>query len=441
MRTVISEAQQQIPWMVEDAQIIGSCVHCGMCTATCPTFVLLGDELDSPRGRIYLIKSLLEADEPASPEFVTHIDRCLSCLSCRTTCPSEVDYMRLVDHARVHIEKTYRRPWRDRWTRKILASTLPYPTRLRRLFRLGIALRPLLCWLPPFLLPRMVRAGLGLLPQSLPARNPLAEGTGAGAAGSAVTMTTPRLRVTILEGCAQSVLAPDINRSAASLLGKLGCEVIPVADTGCCGALTHHLGREADSLALIKRLIDRWWPLTESAGGLDRIVITTSGCGTVVKDWGYLLRDEPDYAARAAHLASLTRDITEVLTELARDRPLSLTMTAPRPPDLPRRVSYQSACSLQHGQGIKDEPVRLLEAAGFIVTPVAESHLCCGSAGTYNLLQPQLAEQLRERKLGNILAHQPEAIVSGNLGCMTHLGTGTQLPIYHIVQLLDRCSQ
>ncbi|MCX8500166.1 MAG: glycolate oxidase subunit GlcF [Alphaproteobacteria bacterium] len=429
MRTVLSEAQQQIPWMVEDAQIIGSCVHCGMCTATCPTFVLLGDELDSPRGRIYLIKSLLEADEPASPEFVTHIDRCLSCLSCRTTCPSEVDYMRLVDHARVHIEKTYRRPWLDRWKRSLLAATLPYPARVRRLFQFGIAMRPLLRWLPAPLVPRLVRVGLGLLPVALPEPNPVAaaeEGAG----------REPRLRVTILEGCAQSVLAPEINRAAASLLRKLGCAVLPVADTGCCGALTHHLGREDETLALIKRLIDRWWPLTQAAGGLDRIVITTSGCGTVIKDWGYLLRDEPDYAARAQRLASLARDITEVVAELIRDSPLPLK--AERPADLPRRVSYHSACSLQHGQGIKEQPVRLLEAAGFVVTPVAESHLCCGSAGTYNLLQPVLALQLRDRKLGNILAHQPEAIVSGNLGCMTHLGSGTELPVFHIAQLLDR---
>ena len=429
MRTVISEAQQQIPWMVEDAQIIGSCVHCGMCTATCPTFVLLGDELDSPRGRIYLIKSLLEADEPASPEFVTHIDRCLSCLSCRTTCPSEVDYMRLVDHARVHIEKTYRRPWLERWKRSILAATLPYPARVRRLFRFGIAVRPLLRWLPSRLVPRLVRAGLGLLPASLPQPNPVA-------AAEAGTGSEPRLRVTILEGCAQSVLDPEINRAAASLLRKLGCAVLPVADAGCCGALTHHLGREDETRALIKRLIDRWWPLTQAAGGLDRIVITTSGCGTVVKDWGYLLRDEPDYAARAQRLASLARDITEVVAELTRDSPWELA--TPRPDGLPRRVSYHSACSLQHGQGIVQEPVRLLEAAGYQVTPVAESHLCCGSAGTYNLLQPVLAEQLRDRKLGNILAHQPEAIASGNLGCMTQLGSGTELPIFHIVELLDR---
>ena len=429
MRTIISEAQKQIPWMVEDAEIIGSCVHCGMCTATCPTFVLLGDELDSPRGRIYLIKSLLEADEPASVDFVTHIDRCLSCLSCRTTCPSEVDYMRLIDHARVHIEESYRRPWHDRLVRGLLAAILPYPKRLRRLFRLGLVVRPLLRLLPSFLIPAQIRAGLKLLPQSLPRPE-------VPTAARPAKTAQPLLRVTILAGCAQSVLAPEINRAAASLLAKLGCEVLTVPESGCCGALTHHLGRETESLHSMRRLIDNWWPLVEAAGGLDRIVITTSGCGTVVKDWGYLLRDDPTYAEKARHLASLTRDVTEVIGELCPDG--TLPLIASRPQDLPQRIAYHSACSLQHGQGIKEAPARLLIAAGFTVTPVAESHLCCGSAGTYNLLQPKIAEQLRDRKIANIVASQPQAIAAGNLGCMTQLATGSDLPIFHTVQLLDR---
>ncbi|MDI9408831.1 MAG: glycolate oxidase subunit GlcF [Candidatus Pacebacteria bacterium] len=433
MRTVISAEQQQIPWMVEDANIIGSCVHCGMCTATCPTFVLLGDELDSPRGRIYLIKSLLEANEPASRDFVTHIDRCLSCLSCRTTCPSEVDYMRLVDHARAHIDETYQRPWRDQLIRGFLAAILPYPKRLRRVFALGILVRPpallLMRLLPPSLMPARIRAGLRLLPRSLPR---VEEPT----AASPAKGSKPRMRVTILAGCAQSVLAPEINRAAASLLAKLGCEVLTVPASGCCGALTHHLGREAESQTIMRRLIDDWWPLTQSAGGLDRIVITTSGCGTVVKDWGYLLKDDPNYADKARHLASLTRDVTEVISELCPDGRLPLVKE--RPADLPQRIAYHSACSLQHGQEIKDGPARLLTAAGFTVTPVAESHLCCGSAGTYNLLQPVIAEQLRDRKIGNILAGKPDAIAAGNLGCMTQLASATDLPIYHIVKLLDR---
>ena len=419
MQTNFSPAQLADPAVAESERIVRTCVHCGFCTATCPTYVLLGDELDSPRGRIYLIKDMLEHDRPASAEVVKHIDRCLSCLACMTTCPSGVHYMHLVDHARVHIERTYRRPLLDRWRRAVLASVIPNPL----LFRLSLAasllakpLAPLLAFFGFARVAAMLRLA-GAMPISWTA--PGARTYSAGRERKA--------RVAILSGCANQVLRPAINAAAIRLLTRHGVEVVVPQGEVCCGSLTHHLGREHETLEFVRRNIDVWTREIEGRG-LDAILVTASGCGTTIKDYGFMLRNDPAYATNAARVAALAQDIAEYLmkielTPAAREQALV--------------VAYQSACSLQHGQQIAAEPKALLAKAGFQVRDVPEAHLCCGSAGTYNMLQPELAARLRDRKLANIAAVSPDVIATGNIGCIAQLKTGTRTPIVHTVELLD----
>jgi glycolate oxidase iron-sulfur subunit len=391
-------------------------VHCGFCTATCPTFVLLGDELDSPRGRIYLIKEMLEKAKPATATVVKHIDRCLSCLSCMTTCPSGVNYMHLVDHGRRHIEATWQRPWADRWLRTLLAVVLPRPQLFRAMLLLAALGRPL----AP-LLPARLRAMLAMAPVLPAARSPVDRPQVFPAIGER------RRRVALLSGCVQTALLPAINEATIRLLTRHGVEVVVAKGSGCCGALTHHLGKEAPALASARANIAAW--LAEADGeGLDAILVNASGCGTQLKDYGFLLRDDPAWAAKAARVAGLARDITELMAELGLARPVAgrgLT------------VAYHSACSMQHGQQIKTPPKTLLAAAGFVVRDVPEGHLCCGSAGTYNLLQPEIAGRLRDRKLANIATVAPDLVAAGNIGCITQLAAGTSLPILHTVELLD----
>ncbi len=422
MQTTFSLAQLADSHMAVSEKILRTCVHCGFCTATCPTYLLLGDELDSPRGRIYLIKDMLENDRPATPEVVKHVDRCLSCLSCMTTCPSGVHYMHLVDHARAHIEKTHRRGAADRFMRALLAFVLPYPER----FRIALAgallakpLGPLPARLP--VIGDRVSAMIRLAPNHFPAREiptppPL--------------IASPRRgRVAMLEGCAQPVLKPSINLAARRLLARNGVEVIQIKREGCCGALVHHMGREADALDFARRNVDAW--IAEMDGeGLDAILMTASGCGTTVKDYGFMLRDDPHYADKAKRVSAITLDVTQYLARLDLQFP-----NASRIP-----VAYHSACSMQHGQQIRDEPKRLLAAAGFIVRDVPEGHICCGSAGVYNILQPEIAGRLRDRKVANIERTSPRIIATGNIGCMTQIGGGTQIPIVHTVELLDWAS-
>jgi glycolate oxidase iron-sulfur subunit len=416
MQTSFSIAQLADPDIKEAENILRACVHCGFCTATCPTYVLLGDELDSPRGRIYLIKDMLENDRPATPEVVKHIDRCLSCLACMTTCPSGVHYMHLVDHARRRIEETYERPLPERLLRRVLATVLPRPF----LFRLALIgarfVRPLARFLPARL-----AAMLRLAPARLPGLSAVDRPQSFPAEGRRVK------RVALLAGCAQQVLAPQINEATIRLLTRHGCEVVVAAGAGCCGALVHHLGEEAPALEFARANIDAWQRVM-AAGGLDAIVINASGCGTQIKDYGFMLRGDEAYAQPAKRVSALARDITELMAELG---------LAPVAAATGQRVAYHSACSMQHGQRITSEPKALLEGAGFTVLAVPEGHLCCGSAGTYNILQPELATRLRDRKIGNIEGLAPDLIATGNIGCMTQLGAATELPIVHTAELLD----
>ncbi|MCA1297698.1 glycolate oxidase subunit GlcF [Stappia indica] len=424
MQTNFSIHQLADPHVAEAEAILRKCVHCGFCTATCPTFALLGDELDSPRGRIYLIKDMLENDRPADARTVKHIDRCLSCLSCMTTCPSGVHYMHLVDHARVHIEKTYRRPLTDRLIRGMLAAVLPDPGRFRLALRAARLARPLAGLVGAFGGPfRRMGAMLELAPARIPARSRMtAPGQFPAEAG-----TGRKGRVAMLTGCAQPVLAPGINAAAIRLLTRAGIEVVLPAGEGCCGALVHHLGKEEPALDAARRNVDAWMREIEGEG-LDAILVTASGCGTTIKDYGFMLRLDPAYAEKAARVSALARDVTEYLT--------TLELPAPAAP-VGLTVAYHSACSMQHGQKITREPKELLAAAGFALRDIPEGHLCCGSAGTYNILQPELARRLRDRKVANIETTQPDLIATGNIGCMTQIGGGTDLPVVHTVELLD----
>lgn len=426
MKTEFSLAQLADPDIAEADKILRACVHCGFCTATCPTYVLLGDELDSPRGRIYLIKEMLEKDQAPTAEVVKHVDRCLSCLACMTTCPSGVNYMHLVDQARVRIEQRYRRPLAERLLRQVLAFVLPDPQRFRISMQLAQLVRPFAVFLPtprpsatPGLIQRL-KAMLALAPGRLPAPGAL-PGSVFAALGK------KRGRVALLQGCAQQVLAPRINQAAISLLTRHGIEVVLVKDEQCCGALTHHLGHDDDALARARANVTAW--SAEAAGeGLDAILVTTSGCGTVIKDYGYLLREDAAFAADAAKVSALAKDITEYVAGLG---------LAPSTLQDNIVVAYHSACSLQHGQKITGLPKELLSKNGFVVKDVPESHLCCGSAGTYNILQPELAGRLRDRKVANIASVKPDMIAAGNIGCMVQIASGTSVPVVHTIELLD----
>ena len=408
MQTFFSAAQLADPKLAEANKILRSCVHCGFCTATCPTYVVLGDEADSPRGRIYLIKEMLETGRPADARTVKHIDRCLSCLACTTTCPSGVDYMHLIDQARVYIEATYRRPLGERLLRWMLARVIPYPTRFRlALFAARLA-RPVARLLPD----RRLRAMVALAPDRLPpvSRNDDAQVFAA--------QGTRRMRVALQTGCAQKALDTDINDATIRLLTRLGCEVVIPRHIGCCGALVQHMGR----LPQARRFAAANVRAFMAVPGLEAIVINTSGCGTTVKDYAHLLGGED-----AATVAGLALDVTEVLVKLG--------LPAGAPKGL--RVAYHAACSLHHGQKIVAAPKELLRRAGFEVVEPRDAHLCCGSAGTYNLLQPEISAQLRERKVATLEEKQPDVIAAGNLGCLLQIGQASGVPVVHTVELLD----
>ena len=421
MQTHFSPEQLADPHVAESEKILRKCVHCGFCTATCPTYVLLGNELDSPRGRIYLIKDMLENGRAADEEIVTHVDRCLSCLACMTTCPSGVHYMHLVDHARAHIEKTYRRPLPDRLIRAMLAAVLPYPARFRQALQLARLGRPFAGLFGRFAALKPLASMLRLAPAGIPAASPFS------APGVYEAKGKKRGRVAILTGCAQSVLDPGINAATISLLTRLGIEVVVPPGEGCCGALVHHMGREEEALAFARNNVDAWTRQIED-GGLDAIIITTSGCGTTIKDYGYMLRLDAAYSQKAARVSALAKDISEYLA----------TLDMPEPAVTPGTVvAYHSACSLQHGQKITRQPKELLARAGFVVKEPREGHLCCGSAGTYNILQTDISMQLRDRKVKNIEATQAAIVAAGNIGCMTQIASTAKLPVAHTVELLD----
>jgi glycolate oxidase iron-sulfur subunit len=418
MQTNFTPAQLADPEIAVANDILRTCVHCGFCTATCPTFVILGDELDSPRGRIYLIKDMLENNRAAGTEEVLHIDRCLSCLSCMTTCPSGVNYMHLVDHARVHIEKTYKRPLTDRFLRTLLARILPYPQRLRAALHLARLGRPFgFLFGGDSMFAKRLRAMLSLAPGK-PAPAQALGGTVHKAAGER------KGRVALLPGCAQQAIAPSINNATIALLNRLGIEVVIPKAAGCCGALVHHMGRHDEALADARRNIAAW-TAEINGNGLDAIIVNTSGCGTVLKDYGFLLRNDP-IAAEAKKISALTQDISEYLLKIYQP-----AQAAPR-----LTVAYHAACSLQHGQQIISTPKTLLRKAGFDVVEPKDPHLCCGSAGTYNILQPDIAATLRRRKLDTLRAKSPDLIAAGNIGCLTQLA-GDGIPAVHIVELLN----
>jgi len=415
MQTNFSESQLQDPQTARSNEVLRACVHCGFCTATCPTYQVLGDELDSPRGRIYLIKEMLETGRPADAKTVKHIDRCLSCLACMTTCPSGVHYMHLVDHAREYIEATYRRPPFERVLRWTLARILPYPGRFRLALRAARLGRPLARAMPD----ARLRAMLEMAPPRLPKPSPMDAPQVFPAEGPR------RKRVALMTGCAQRALDPDINEASIRLLTRHGCEVVVAAGAGCCGALTHHMGKTAESHATAARNIRAWVRELDGAG-LDAVVINTSGCGTTVKDYGHMFRTT-ELAGDAARVAAIARDISEVMAELG--------LGEAQAPGL--RVAYHAACSLQHGQKITGPPKALLKAAGFEVVEPRDAHLCCGSAGTYNLMQPAIADQLKARKVRTLEAREPDVIAAGNIGCIMQIGGGTDVPVVHTAQLLD----
>lgn len=414
MQTTFSPEQLRDPAIQQANDILRACVHCGFCTATCPTYQILGDELDSPRGRIYLIKDMLESGRPADKQTVQHVDRCLSCLACMTTCPSGVHYMHLIDHAREYIEKTYKRPLFERLLRWTLAKILPYPTR----FRVALLGAKIAAPFRRFVPDARLRAMLDMVPDQIPpvSRNDDVQVFPA--------KGTRKMRVALMTGCAQKALNTDINDATIRLLTRLGCDVVIARGQGCCGALSHHMGKTDESHGSATRNINAWCAEIDR-DGLDAVVINTSGCGTTVKDYGHMFQNDP-LARDAARVAAIARDVSEVLMQL----------------EMPQgknnlRVAYHAACSLQHGQQIKTYPKTLLKRAGFEVVEPRDAHLCCGSAGTYNLMQPEISGALKKRKVVTLEAKQPDVIAAGNIGCMMQIGSGTQLPIVHTVELLD----
>jgi len=386
-------------------EILRKCVHCGFCTATCPTYQLLGDELDGPRGRIYLIKQVLEGKE-VTEKTRLHLDRCLTCRSCETTCPSGVKYSHLLDIGRQVVEEKLQRPLRESLPRTLLKAVLPRQRVFSLAVAAGRAVRPLL---PGSLADK-------LPPQAVAAR-PWPKPAGHGR------------RMLVLAGCVQPALAPNINAATARLLDRLGIELFSEAKAGCCGAVRHHLNDAEAAKADMRRNIDAWWPHLDA--GAEAIVVTASGCGVQVRDYGHILADDPDYAEKAARVSALCRDPAEIVAgEGERLRPL----LAGKPRG---RLAFHSPCTLQHGLQIRGVVERLLTAAGYELTPVADGHLCCGSAGTYSVLQPELAQRLRSNKLAALNAGGPAVVATANIGCLTHLQAGSALPVRHWVELID----
>jgi len=420
MQTNFTAEQLQDQRLADADRILRRCVHCGLCTAVCSTYVVLGDERDSPRGRIYLMKDMFESGRDPSVEVRHHIDRCLSCLSCMTTCPSGVDYMHLVDHARTYIEERGTRPTKTRMIRSLLARIVPYPRRFRLALKaapLGRPFRGALRRLGFAELATMIDMAPVVLPRSARFRGP----------GTAATTSERRARVILLAGCAQQVLRPSINDATIRLLARRGIDVVVASGAGCCGALVHHLGREDEAKAQVRRNVDAWHKEI-GKGPVDAILVNASGCGTMVKDYGHILKDDPVYAEKARAVSYLTRDISEFIAGVGIGAPVRWSSI---------KVAYHSACSLQHGQCITDEPKALLTQAGYSVVDVPEGHICCGSAGTYNILQPEIATQLRDRKIGNIKSTRPDVVAAGNIGCIVQLAGGMAIPVAHTVELLD----
>lgn len=402
MQTNLSKPYRKSAQGQEAEAILRACVHCGFCNATCPTYQLLGDELDGPRGRIYQIKQILEGAEPTATTRL-HLDRCLSCRSCETTCPSGVKYGRLVDIGREIIEEQTERPLFEKIQRQALRAVLPYPQRFRSLLALCYLVKP-------------------LLPNNLAKKLPLQQGN------RFQWSSKPQTRkVLAFDGCVQSVVTPSTNAAASRVLQKLGIELVSVQEAGCCGAISQHLAAPAEALNFMRRNIDAWWPHLEA--GAEAIVISASGCGVMLKDYGHLLKTDPNYAAKAQRVSALAKDVSELLQ--------AADFGKTNIPEHLKRVAFHSPCTLQHGLKLNGVVERILQKAGFELTPVADAHLCCGSAGTYSILQAELSQQLLINKLTALQAQQPQVIATANIGCQLHLATGTKLRVVQWIELLD----
>ena len=432
MQTVFTPEQLRDPDIAASNQVLRTCVHCGFCTATCPTFLLLGDELDSPRGRIHLIKDMLQRSGVPSPHVVKHLDRCLSCLSCETHCPSGVSYRRIIDAGRAYVDRRYRRPLPDRALRALIAHLLPHPGRFRAVMHLAALVQPFAGWLEQAPLTRPLAAMLRLREVALArprpaAHSPSAPSTKSSPAAPAARAEAPVLRVGVARGCVEPVLDPEIQAATARLLERAGCEIVRAPREGCCGGLSHHMGREAEARKLARANVDAWHRAL-TAGPLDAIVISASGCGPVVRDFAHLLREDAGYADKAAQVAALACDLSQVLERVALPPPARAVRTV---------VGYHAACSQQHGQRLGDAPARLLRAAGFEVRVPKDAHLCCGSAGVYNILEPAIAARLGANKAQALDALAADVIAGGNLGCLLQIGAASGLPVVHTAQLLD----
>jgi len=418
MQTKFTKKQLEDHEVRNSEKILRKCVHCGFCNATCPTYQVLGDELDGPRGRIYLIKDMLENSKPANEKIVKHIDRCLSCYACMTTCPSGVNYMHIIDHARNHIERTYTRPWFDKTLRNILSFVLP-STKLFRLMAIMVKItKPF-----SFMMPSKIKNMIALMPSSFPKS----------------TLKTKNIykpknkviaRVILLTGCVQKVISPQINDSTINILNRHGVEVYVAKEAGCCGSLNHHLGKEDLAKQSFIRNINAWYDICQKKP-IDAILVNTSGCGTTLKDYGFIFENHPDkeLSKRAKFISELSKDITEYL-----GKNIKLNFTGN---EKGHKIAYHSACSMQHGQKVHQQPLSLLKQSGNQILEIPDGHLCCGSAGTYNLLQGEMAKELLKRKVENINKTSPDFIAAGNVGCITQISTGTIIPIVHTIELLD----
>ena len=404
MQTNLADFLKDTPDGQEADAILRSCVHCGFCTATCPTYQLLGDELDGPRGRIYLIKQVLEG-KPATQKTQQHLDRCLTCRNCESTCPSGVKYGRLLDIGRHVVDGQVGRSMAQRFTRSLLKQVLPRPAIFSPAMKLGQALRP-------------------MLPTALQEKIPKPQASG-------MWPTNEHTRkMLVLEGCVQPGMAPNINAATARVLDHCGVQLLRASNAGCCGALRFHLSDEEAALADMRRNIDAWWPFIEQ--GIEAIVMTASGCGVMVKDYAHLLRNDAQYAEKAQRISALTKDLSEILPQF------EATLLPLLQGKMQQRIAWHPPCTLQYGQQIRGKVEGLLRALGVDVKLCADSHLCCGSAGTYSVLQPVLSQQLRANKLRNLEALEPETILSANIGCLTHLQAGTTTPVQHWIELIDR---
>ena len=421
METNFSKEQLKNQDNKSSEKILRKCVHCGFCNATCPTYQLLGDELDGPRGRIYLIKDMLENNKPANEKIVKHIDRCLSCYSCMTTCPSGVNYMHLIDHGRNHIEKTYQRSFGDRFIRNFLSKALSEPINFRIIGILTQFLKPF-----RFFFPKKIREMIDFMPGRFPKKTlpnmsvyPIKN------------KKKPVARVALLTGCVQKIISPQINEATIRLLNRHNIEVVVSKGINCCGSLNHHLGKSDLAKQTFKKNISIWYD-EYLKNGLDAIISNTSGCGTTLKDYGFIFRSDEALKKKAKKISELTKDISEYL-----DENVKLNFIKKKENDKEYKIAYHSACSMQHGQKVHEIPINLIKKTGNKIFDIPDGHICCGSAGTYNLLQNSIAKKLLKNKISNIEKIKPQFITTGNIGCITQIAKGTEIPILHTVEVID----